>query len=41
MIFSKVFKCKKSALKYEYLLKKNYKLRKQIKMQYLNKFEAD
>ena len=34
LIYYKKFKSKVSAMKYEYLLKKNYKLRKTIKSNY-------
>ena len=37
LIYKKIYKSRKSAMAAEYLLKKNHKLRSEIKKRYLNK----
>ena len=37
LIYKKIYKSRKSAMTAEYLLKKNHKLRSEIKKKYLNK----
>ena len=37
LIYKKIYKSRKSAMAAEYLLKKNHKLRSEIKKKYLNK----
>ena len=37
LIYKKIYKSRKSAMTAEYLLKKNHKLRSEIKKRYLNK----